>query len=87
MLEIIAPVAAAFAALDEGGVRWCLLRGADELARPVGDIDLLVDEQSLDHAARILYGLGFGSPNLPGRGSPEVRVQRLHSPRRRGRRA
>ena len=69
MLEIIAPVAAAFAALDEGGVRWCLLRGADELARPVGDIDLLVDEQSLDHAARILYGLGFGSPNLPGRGS------------------
>ena len=69
MPEIVAPVAAAFAALDAGGVRWCLLRGADELAAPVGDIDLLVDPRDRHRAARALYGLGFRSPSLPGRGS------------------
>jgi thymidylate kinase len=52
-------VAAVFRALDEAGVRWCLLRGAEDLARPVGDIDLLVAPQDVDSLARAIAPLGF----------------------------
>lgn len=69
MHDISAPVAAAFVALDEAGVRWCLLRGADELAAPVGDIDILVEAIHLRRTARALHRLGFRRPGLPGRGS------------------
>ena len=39
-------IAAAFAALDAAGLRWCLLRGRDRLAVPTGDVDLLVAQGS-----------------------------------------
>lgn len=35
-------LASAFAALDEDGVTWAVLRGEDDLAAPQGDVDLLV---------------------------------------------
>ena len=41
MTEFHPRLAAAFAALDAAGVRWCLLRGRDDLASPAGDVDLL----------------------------------------------
>ena len=53
------PVATVFRALDEAGVRWCLLRGAEDLARPAGDIDLLVAPQDVDSLARAIAPLGF----------------------------
>ena len=43
------------AALDDAGLRWCLLRGADELVDPAGDIDLLLhraDVPALREAVR-----------------------------------
>jgi hypothetical protein len=40
-------IAAAFAAVDGAGVRWCLLRGESKLATLEGDVDLLVDERDV----------------------------------------
>jgi hypothetical protein len=40
-------VAEALATMDEAGVRWCLLRGAADLRRLDGDVDVLVDRHDL----------------------------------------
>jgi hypothetical protein len=41
-------IASALGALDEAGVRWCVLRGERELATLDGDVDLLVDARDRD---------------------------------------
>jgi hypothetical protein len=45
-------IAGALRAIDEAGVRWCLLRGAADLDGVSGDVDLLVDRRDL----RLLHG-------------------------------
>ena len=49
----------AFAGLDGAAVRWCLLRLPGSLARPVGDIDLLVDRSGFERAANVLREHSF----------------------------
>ena len=49
----------AFAALENAGVVWCLLRGADELAEQGRDVDLLVERRDIERAARALGSIGF----------------------------
>ena len=52
-------VARAFAAFDEAGVPWCVLRREDELVTPSGDIDVLVDARSAPRARRALEHCGL----------------------------
>jgi thymidylate kinase len=52
-------LARAFSRLDEHGVPWCVLRRADELEHPHGDVDLLVGEPFLPRASRIFVDAGF----------------------------
>jgi thymidylate kinase len=59
----------AFEALELAGVRWTVLRGADELADPAGDVDVLVAEADLDRLASALTLLGFVHVPAWGRGS------------------
>jgi len=49
----------AFRALDEGGVRWCLLRGEEELAGPADDVDLVVSREQIELVVRVLAESGF----------------------------
>ena len=49
----------AFAALDDAGVAWCLLRGEARLADPSGDVDLLVDPVELPRLDPVLVRAGF----------------------------
>jgi thymidylate kinase len=49
----------AFAALDEAGVAWCLLRGEARLADPTGDVDLLVAQADLPRLDAVLAPAGF----------------------------
>jgi thymidylate kinase len=49
----------AFAALDDAGVAWCLLRGEARLADPSGDVDLLVDPVDLPRLDTVLVRAGF----------------------------
>lgn len=60
---------AAFAALDEAAVPWALVRGADELAAPTGDVDLLVDRGALPRLDRVLADAGFVRMGQLGHGS------------------
>jgi thymidylate kinase len=46
-------------ALEESGLRWCLLRPAVMLAQAAGDIDLLVEPSSLDRIRELLVGERF----------------------------
>jgi thymidylate kinase len=46
-------------ALQQSGVRWCLLRPAPMLAQAAGDIDLLVEPSSLEHVRELLVDEGF----------------------------
>jgi hypothetical protein len=62
-------LAAAFEELDDRGVAWCLLRAADQLAAPEGDVDVLVERSSIRVATEILGELGFVAVPGPGRGS------------------
>jgi hypothetical protein len=55
-------IAAPLAALDAAGVRWCLLRGADELHRLDGDVDLLVDQRALRAVRATLAAAGGFAP-------------------------
>ena len=50
---------AVFRAMDLAGVRWCLLRGTEDLARPSGDVDLLVASHDIDSLWRAIAPLGF----------------------------
>lgn len=50
---------AVFEALDRDGIRWCLLRGEEELGAPGGDVDLLVDRADLPVMRRAIARLGF----------------------------
>ena len=52
-------LAALFAALDEAGARWCLLRGEAELLRPAGDVDLLIAAADARHLRDAARRLGF----------------------------
>ena len=62
-------LAAAFDALDRGGVTWALLRGAHDLAQPEGDVDLLVDAASAAGLDGCLAQVGLARVRAPGRGT------------------
>lgn len=47
-------LAGALAEWDEAGVRWCLLRGAEDLRDPGGDVDLLVDRRDIEVVRQLL---------------------------------
>ncbi|MGH2698642.1 MAG: hypothetical protein ACRDJL_05500 [Actinomycetota bacterium] len=48
-----------FDALDRDGIRWCVLRGEEDLGAPGGDVDLLVDRSDLPAMKRAIARLGF----------------------------
>jgi thymidylate kinase len=60
---------AAFAVLDRVGVDWCVLRGEEELARPPGDVDLLIAPADRERACAALRSVGFSRVPAYGRGS------------------
>jgi thymidylate kinase len=60
---------AAFAALDEADIVWCLLRGEADLDRPDQEVDLLVDEVDADRLVEALGARGFAELAAWGRGS------------------
>jgi thymidylate kinase len=60
-------VEAAFLALEQAGVRWCLLRLPSNPAAPTGDVDLLIDPAESGRVRQALEALGFA--RFPGRGS------------------
>jgi hypothetical protein len=46
-------------ALDDAGIGWCLLRGMDDLVRPSGDVDLLVEAEGRSRVAAVARAVGF----------------------------
>ena len=60
-------VAAAFAALDAGGVSWCVLREERALRRRPHDVDLLVDPRDAARVDGLLAPLGFARVPIRGR--------------------
>ena len=48
-----------FEALNVGRVNWVLLRGEERMAKPTGDIDLLVAEGDLEKVDQVLVQSGF----------------------------
>jgi thymidylate kinase len=60
---------AVFARLDEASVRWCLLRGGADGARPGEDVDLLVARPDLPRAAAVLTSCGMAPLAAYGRAS------------------
>lgn len=62
-------VAAALHALDGTGLPWLLLRGEHDLARPSGDVDILVARELLPVLDRVLEAAGFRRVLAPGHGS------------------
>jgi thymidylate kinase len=67
-IELHPLVRLAFAALDEQGVHWALLRDGD-LHRPEGDVDVLVARDDFQRAHEALAGLGFVRLRVWGHGS------------------
>jgi thymidylate kinase len=61
-------LAGAFEALDRAGVRWALLRGADDLVLPSGDVDVLVDRAALPSLDGILTAAGLQRLGVRGHG-------------------
>jgi len=59
----------AFRALDDLELPWALLRGEDELARPEGDVDVLVGVRDVRAVDRALGSVGFRRLPAAGRGS------------------
>jgi hypothetical protein len=55
-------VATALGGLERAGVRWCLLRGAQDLDRVDGDVDLLVSRLELGRLRHALVASGGLSP-------------------------
>ena len=62
-------VAKAFHALDETGLPWLLLRGEDDLARPSGDVDILVADELLPVLDGLMNGIGLCRVRAAGHGS------------------
>lgn len=62
-------LAMALHALDESGPPWVLLRGEDDLARPSGDVDILISREQLPGLDALLAGVGFCRVIAPGHGS------------------
>lgn len=63
-----------FDGLDRAEARWLVLRGELDLARPTGDVDLLVEQGGLQRAEEILRGAGFVPVPTAGRGSHRIQV-------------
>jgi thymidylate kinase len=59
----------AFRVLDACDIRWSLIRGADDLAEPTGDVDLLVDVAALDRLDPALAEAGLVRMGVRGHGS------------------
>lgn len=49
----------AFHSLEQGSVRWCLLRLPSNPAAPSGDVDLLIDRADADRVRHLLEAVGF----------------------------
>lgn len=62
-------VARAFHALDQTGLPWVLLRGEDDLARPTGDVDILVARGLLPRLDELMNGIGLCRVRAAGHGS------------------
>jgi hypothetical protein len=67
--EVHPTIAAAFRALDDAGVKWALVRGADDLAAPAGDVDLLVDAGQVQLTDVALMRAGLPRLGVMGHGS------------------
>ncbi|HET8878202.1 MAG TPA: hypothetical protein VFN00_02025 [Arthrobacter sp.] len=59
----------AFRALDETGLAWVLLRGEEDLVRPAGDVDLLVDPGLLPRLDELMARIGLCRVHATGHGS------------------
>ncbi|MCO4255849.1 hypothetical protein [Pseudarthrobacter cellobiosi] len=69
-VPVIEPnLTAALHALDGTGIPWLLLRGEDDLARPSGDVDILVASELLPALDGLLEAAGFRRVLAPGHGS------------------
>jgi thymidylate kinase len=53
-------------ALDRDDIRWSLLRPAETLALPEGDVDILVELDALERVRQILARRGFAAMPVPG---------------------
>ncbi len=69
MTEVNPRLRAAFDALRSANARWCLLRGRDRLARPEGDVDLLVHRADVAGARDALRAAGFATLRVWARGT------------------
>lgn len=58
-----------FRKLDQSGEEWLLLRGEDDLLRPVGDVDILVSPVLATQLDSLLRPFGFVRVVAQGRGS------------------
>jgi hypothetical protein len=67
--DIHPAIALAFKALEESGLPWLLLRGSDDLLRPAGDVDILVDRKLLPRLDALMESAGFRRVLAGGRGS------------------
>src|SRR5215203_2358009 len=74
-LPINSALAPALSALDELGEPWVLLRGANELARPIDDVDLLVNPNAYRRLDDCLDSVGFLRMIAHGRGSHRFYVR------------
>jgi hypothetical protein len=70
---------AVFEAFDRRGVRWCVLRAADELDAPGGDVDLLVAAGDLRKVHEVVTAHGYLPLAARGQGSHRAFV--IRSPR------
>jgi len=59
----------AFAALDEGSIRWCLLREPSCPSAPTGDVDILLDGMDRNRAEGVLAASDF--THIPHWGGPD----------------
>lgn len=62
-------LAIAFRVLDEQGHPWMLLRGADDLVLPTGDVDILIDRPMKSGLDEALRAVGFYRVISAGRGT------------------
>ena len=69
LLVIHPRIAEVFRTLDAHDVVWALLRGAEELDRPRGDVDLLVAPSDGARIDEVLASAGLSRVRAPGRGS------------------